>query len=258
MCIANANDFTALGPKLTPNILVDFVNADGNILLAQSSTHAASTSIVSFLNEIGISLPTERTGLVVDHFNYDTVSASEAHDVLVLDSPAPIRPGVSPLFSVGDDAVLALPHTVGHALGASQLLTPILRAPATAYSYNPKEQTESVDPEELFAVGPQLALVSAFEARNSARVTVVGSAEMLQDQWLDAKVARVGSKKVNVANKEFAKKIAAWTFQELGVLRVNGIEHRLVGDNETNPGIYRVKNDVVSLHYYYEELRPDS
>ncbi|KAF4122913.1 oligosaccharyltransferase complex subunit beta [Geosmithia morbida] len=234
----------ALGPKLTPNILIDFVNADGNILVAQSSAHASSTSIAHFLSEVGISLPTERTGLVVDHFNYDSVSAAETHDVLVLDAPTPVRADIAPFFSLGNDAVLALPHTVGHTLSASQLLTPILRAPDTAYSYNPKEQVEAVDPEELFAVGHQLVLVSAFQARNSARVTVIGSAEMLQDKWFDAKVTRAGFKKVAAANREFAKKLAAWTFQELGVLRVNSIEHSLTGDNKTNPGIYRVKNDV--------------
>ena len=201
---------------------------------------------MSFLNEIGIILPTERTGLVVDHFNYDTVSAPEKHDVLVLDSPTPVRAGIMPFFSVGEGAVLALPHTVGHALGASQLLTPILRAPETAYSYNPKEQGEVIEADDLFGAGPQLALVSAFQARNSARVAVLGSAEMLQDKWFDAKVARPGQKQTVTANREFATVLSGWTFHEIGVLKVNEIEHRLKGDNETNPGIYRIKNEVVS------------
>ncbi|KAL6866484.1 oligosaccharyl transferase glycoprotein complex, beta subunit [Amphichorda felina] len=250
----------ALGPKLTPNILVDFVNAEGNILIAQSSNYASSTSMVSFLNEIGISLPTERTDLVVDHFNFDTVSAPEKHDVLVLDAPSPVRAGIKPLFSVGEGAVLALPRTVGHALGASQLLTPILRAPATAYSYNPKEQGDVVEADELFGAGAQLALVSAFQARNSARVAVLGSAEMLQDKWFDAQVARQGEKKIATANREFAKWLSGWTFQEVGVLRVNNIEHRLKGDNETNPGIYRVKTEVsysISVsEYSWDSWRP--
>lgn len=237
----------ALGAKLTPNILIDFVNADGNVLIAQSSTHATSTSLVQFLAELDISLPQERTGLVVDHFNYDTVSASEKHDVLVLDAPKPVRAGVNPLFSLNDGDVLALPHTVGHTLGSGQLLTPILRAPATAYSYNPKEQTDAVDADDLFAVGHQVSLVSAFQARNSARVTLLGSAEMLQDSWIESKVARNGEKKAAAANRAFGKALSGWTFQEIGVLRVNEIEHRLKGQNETNPEIYRIKNDVVSL-----------
>lgn len=237
---------TALGPNLTPNLLVDFVNAQGNILVGLSSTTPTTSSIVSLLAELDVFLPAERTGTVVDHFHYDTVSAPETHDVLVLDTPSPNAraAGLKPYFALPDDAVLAVPHTAGHVLGNSHLLTPILRAPDTAYSYNPKEQTATVEPDELFAAGRQLALVSALQARNSARVSVVGAA-MLQDQWLDAKVAKVDGKKTKTANKEFARRLSGWTFQEIGVLRVNDVEHRLVGSDEPNPSLYRIKNDVV-------------
>ncbi|CAH0038659.1 unnamed protein product [Clonostachys solani] len=249
-----------LGPKLTPNILIDFVNAEGNILVAQSSTHSASTSIGNFLAELDITLPAGRTGLVVDHFNYDTISASEKHDVLVLDAPEPVRDSVKSFFSPSADAVLALPNTVGHTLGAGHLLTPILRAPSTAYSYNPKEQFDAVDADDLFAAGKQLSLVSVFQARNSARVTVLGSAEMIQDSWIEAKVSRPQGSKVTVANREFAKALTGWTFQELGVLRVNEVEHHLTGNNETNPGIYRVKTDVtygISIsEYAWDSWKP--
>lgn len=142
--------------------------------------------------------------------------------------------------------MLSFPHGAGHTLGSGALLTPVVRAPSTAYSYNPKDQAEVVDPEDLFAAGRQLALVSVFQARNSARLAVVGSAEMLQDKWMDAKVSRPESKSVKPENREFAKRISGWTFQEIGVLRVNKIEHQLKGDNGTNPKIYRIKNDVVS------------
>jgi oligosaccharyltransferase complex subunit beta len=242
-----------LGPNLTPNILVDFVNAEGNILIAQSSTHTTSTSLASFLSQLDIILPFERTGLVVDHFNYDTVSASEKHDVLVLDGPKPVRTGAKPLLSLGEGDVVAFPHTVGHALGAGQLLTPILRAPTTAYSYNPSEQGEVLDPEELFGAGVQLGLVSAFQARNSARVVLLGSAESLQDKWFGAKVARLDGSKVPAANREFARKLSAWTFQELGVVRVNWVRHHLKDGDETAPELYIIKNDVtfaISLSEY--------
>ncbi|KKP06398.1 dolichyl-diphosphooligosaccharide-protein glycosyltransferase 48kD subunit [Trichoderma harzianum] len=241
-----------LGPNLTPNRLVDFVNAQGNILLALSSTVPTSTSLVSLLSELDISLPIERTGTVVDHFNYDTVSAAESHDVLVLDAPSNVRPGLKSYFEV-PGGVLAFPHAVGHVLGAGPLLTPVVRAPATAYTYNPKEQAEVLDADDLFAAGQQLALVSVVQARNSARVTVLGSAEMLQDKWLDAKVTKVGGKSVKADNKEFARRVAGWTFQEIGVLRVNSIEHKLQETEELNPEIYRIKNDVsyaISLSEY--------
>ena len=245
--VLKANRLAGLGPNLTPSLLVDFVNAKGNILVALSSTTPASTSIVSLLSELDIALPSERTGAVVDHFNYDSISAAEAHDVLVLDSPTAVRAGLKDYFHV-PGGVLSLPHVTGHLLGQSHLLTPVLRAPSTAYGYNPKEQLETVDPDELFAAGRQLALVSTMQARNSARVTVLGSAEMLQDKWLEAKVARIGESKVKPENREFAKRLSGWTFQEIGVLRVSNIEHRQKGHNETNPEIYRIKTDVVSTN----------
>ncbi|KOS16859.1 Dolichyl-diphosphooligosaccharide--protein glycosyltransferase subunit wbp1 [Escovopsis weberi] len=245
-----------LGPNLTPKLLVDFVSARGNVLLALSSTTPASTSIVSFLSELDIALPAERTGTVVDHFHYDAASAADKHDVLVLDAPANVRPGLKPYFGLpGADAKLAFPRAVGHTLGAGPLLTPVVRAPRTAYSYNPREQGEALDADELFAAGEQLALVSVAQARNSARVAVLGSAEMLQDQWLGAEVEAAGGSagKAKTENREFARRLSGWTFQEIGVLRVNDIEHGLVGSEEKNPGIYRIKTDVsysISLSEY--------
>lgn len=186
---------------------------------------------------------------MVDHFNYDQLSAEEKHDVLILPAPGPLRPGVKDFFSsdlpVG--GVIAFPNGMGQTLGQSPLLTPILRAPSTAYSYNPKEQAESLD--DVFAAGAQLSLVSAMQARNSARFTIIGSAELLSDKWFDAKVKKVGEKQeVSTVNREFAKRLAGWAFKEIGVLRVNWVEHHLneVGQsNASNPKIYRIKNDVV-------------
>ncbi|KAI1392102.1 Dolichyl-diphosphooligosaccharide-protein glycosyltransferase 48kDa subunit [Hypoxylon trugodes] len=246
-----------LGPNLTPQILLDFINANGNILLALSASQPAPTSIVSLLLELDIHLPPDRQGLVVDHFNYDVLSASEKHDVLLLPPPGPLRADVNDFFSPESSSgeLIAFPAGMPQTLGSGALLAPILRAPDTSYSYNPKEQAEIVD--ELFASGAQLSLVSTLQARNSARFTVLGSADLLSDKWFDAKVKKAGEKKeVATANRDFAKRISAWTFKETGVLRVNWIEHHLneAGQsNASNPKIYRIKNDVtysISLSEY--------
>ncbi|KAK3372396.1 oligosaccharyl transferase-like protein [Podospora didyma] len=245
-----------LGPNLTPNVLLQFINANGNILLTLSSASSTPSSVISLLAEIDIQLPADRTGLVVDHFNYDAASAADKHDVLLLPPPSSIRADIKDFFGVGAGAneVLAFPRGVGATLGSGELLTPIVRAPATAYSYNPKEQAEVLD--DVFAAGSQLALAAAFQARNSARFALVGSAEMLSDTWFDAEVKTVGGKAAKTYNREFAKRVSGWAFQEIGVLRVNWIEHHLneVGaTNESNPGIYRIKNDVtytISLSEY--------
>lgn len=194
---------------------------------------------------------------MVDHFNYDTLSASEQHDVVLVPRPDAIRPDVKNFFKgdgKGGEAI-AFPRGVGQTLGnASPLLTPLLRAPRSAYSYSPKEDVDSV--EDPWAVGQQLALITTLQARNSARFTVVGSSEMLEDTWFDAKVKRsVGmngapaGKDIKTSNQAFAKEVTGWAFKEIGVLKVGEIEHHLneAGSrNISNPKIYRVKNDVVS------------
>ncbi|RFU32416.1 hypothetical protein B7463_g3944, partial [Scytalidium lignicola] len=241
-----------LGPNLTPKILLDFINTGGNILLTLSSSHPAPTGLVSLLLELDIHLPPDRNALVVDHFNYDTISASEAHDVILVPRPNALRPDVKNFF--GGDGLIALPKSVGQTLGNnSPLLAPILRAPRTAYSYNPKDEAEGA--EDPFEVGQQLSLITTMQARNSARLTVVGSAEMFEDQWFDAKVKKSAgldgegkdAKQTTAVNRAFAKDVTGWAFNEIGVLKVVKIEHTLneVGvTNEMNPKIYRVKNDV--------------
>jgi oligosaccharyltransferase complex subunit beta len=89
------------------------------------------------------------------------------------------------------------------------------------------------------------------QARNSARFTVLGSVEALEDEWFSASVKAPGGKKTPTVNREFAKQLTAWTFKETGVLKVEKIEHHLATEGEVtaedlNPKIYRIKNETVS------------
>jgi oligosaccharyltransferase complex subunit beta len=226
------------------------------VLLGLSSQSGTPSAISSLLLELDVILPTDKHSVVVDHFNYDTATATEKHDVLLLNRPKSLRSDVVNYF--GGDGLLALPNTVGQTLGNnSPLLAPILKAPTTAYAYNPKEEGETV--EDVFATGTQLALVSAMQARNSARFVVLGSLEALQDTWFDASVKPASGKSVKTVNRDFAKQLTEWTFKEVGVLQVFSVNHREISttttakstDNTTqvgllNPPIYRIKNDVVS------------
>ncbi|RKF61715.1 Dolichyl-diphosphooligosaccharide--protein glycosyltransferase subunit wbp1 [Erysiphe neolycopersici] len=246
-----------LGPNFTPQLLLNFLNKGGNILITLTSSKSTPTAIISLLLELDIHLPTDRSSLVVDHFNYDVFSANEKHDVVLLPRPDAIRPDVKNYFR-GDGKggeVIAFPRAVGQTLGnASPLLTPIIRASRTAYSFSSKG--DSAVAEEPFAVGSQLSLISTMQARNSARLTVIGSAEMLEDTWFDATVKRsvgingVGNdaKEVKTSNQALIKEVTGWTFREIGSLKVNQIKHHLQENNAQigpdNPKIYRVKNDV--------------
>lgn len=239
-----------LGPALTPQLLLDFINKDGNILLALSGKSTVPSTVSSLLLELDIHISPDRSSVVVDHFNYDTLSAADKHDVLLLPRPGALRPDVKSYFS--GDGILAIPRATGQSLGnASPLLAPILRAPETAYSYNPREDALTV--EDSFATGSQLAVISTLQARNSARFTVLGSAESLEDKWFSATVKGPADKKsTTTVNRDFAKQLTAWTFKETGVLKVGKIEHYLsdkdgIITGELNPKLYRIKNDVVSV-----------
>lgn len=183
------------------------------------------------------------------------LSAPEKHDVLLLPHPTPPRPDLKTFF--GGQGTIAFPGSVPQQLGnETPHLVPILRAKNTAYSYNPKDESETV--EDPFTVGGQVSLVSAFQARNSARFTVFGSLEALENQWFNAKIKGPDGKQCNPSNKVFAKQVTAWTFKETGVLHVGRVEHHLSSINgdslqnnsfarleDQNPKIYRIKNDVV-------------
>ncbi len=242
-----------LGPALSPNNLLDFLKKEGNILIALSSEQAIPTAVQSALLELDIHVPTDKGAVVVDHFNYDSTSAEEKHDVVLVPFPKALRSGLKNYFA--GDGYIAVPQAVGQTLGnESPLLSPLLRAPSTAYSYNPKDEADSV--EDPFAVGAQLNLVSTMQANNAARLTVVGSAAMLQNKWFAEKV-KLDGKAITTANREFAQKVSSWTFKETGVLKIgkflhyqdDGVSKKLNSSTaipENNPEIYRIKSDVVS------------
>ncbi|KAJ5723543.1 hypothetical protein N7488_001578 [Penicillium malachiteum] len=251
-----------LGPALTPKNILDFLNKDGNIVLALSGKSSTSSAVSSLLLELDVHLSNDRSAVVIDHFNYDTLSAAEKHDVLLLQRPDALRSDVKAFFD--GEGVLALPRVAPQTLGSdSQLLAPILKAPTTAYAYNPKEEMPS--PDDIESTGSQLNVVSAVQARNSARFTILGSVEALEDKWFSASVKAPNGKKVPTVNREFAKQLTGWTFKETGVLKVGKIEHHLATDGEVaaedlNPKIYRIKNETVFnievSEYVYDKWVP--
>ncbi|MCJ1307937.1 oligosaccharyl transferase glycoprotein complex, beta subunit [Agyrium rufum] len=242
-----------LGSSLTPKTILEFTKNGGNVLVALSGESGTPAAISSLLLEVDIQLPPEKTSQVVDHFSYDVASSSENHDVLLTGAPT-FHSDLKNYFTGLD--ILAFPRAVGQELGnASPLLAPIIRAGSTAYTYNPKDDADVV--EEPFAVGDQITLVSALQARNSARLTVIGSSEALEDTWFNAKVQTVKGETKKTSNRKFSQQLTSWTFKETGVLKVGKVEHHLSslptkenGNTSItqvgflNPTIYRIKNDV--------------
>jgi len=47
-------------------------------------------------------------------------------------------------------------------------------------------------------------------------------------------------------NAQFSKDVAAWTFQEKLVLRIDGVSHRKLGGSEA-PEVYTTNDQIVSM-----------
>ncbi|KAA8902588.1 Dolichyl-diphosphooligosaccharide--protein glycosyltransferase subunit WBP1 [Sphaerosporella brunnea] len=230
----------AYGPALTPQKLVEFTSKDGNILLL-TSPFGTPEQARELARELDIDLP-PRDFLAVDHFNYDTVSASEKHDVILVQRPPPSKSAQN-YFSGKEGDVIAFRGT-GHTLGNRPLLFPVLPAARTAYTYDTKEDFAYA--EEPWSAGTQMHYVTAVQLRNNARVVVSGSAEMFSNEFFDMEVQAPNGQATKTANQEFAKEITQWAFQESGVVKVIAVRHYLSNQTDApiNPNVYRVKNDI--------------
>lgn len=224
--------------------MLQFSNQEGNILVLASPS-GTSEQTREFARELDINLP-PRDHITADHFNYDTLSASDKHDLILVPLPASSS-SVKNYFSNGGNGLIAF-RGVGHTLGNGPLLMPILSAARTSYAYDTKEDfAYAQDP---WSAGTQMHLVSALQARNNARITIAGSVDMFSNEFFDLKVKKVGSGELQkTVNREFAKSLSEWTFMEKGVVKVIGIRNYLTNETgaEINPGMYRIKNDVVSI-----------
>jgi oligosaccharyltransferase complex subunit beta len=225
------------GPNLTPQTLVKFINSSGNILLIISPTSLPETTR-DFAREMDIFLP-PKDYAVTDHYIYDRGSALENHDTLVVRSPYG-GPSEKTYF---DTVYPIVWKGTGFTIGNNPLVNPILKGSRGSYVYDTKE--DAVYADDPWSAGAQINLVAAVQARNNARLTIVASDLVFTDEFFDKEVIAADGMGLKSGNREFAKKLVSWTFQETGVLKVEEIEHGRVGVAERNERIYRVKNDLV-------------
>ena len=163
---------------MTPQILVQFLNDGGNILLAGSST--TSESLRDFARELDIDLPPRDT-LFADHFSYHRDSTNN-HTLVVLDSENfPSLPHVKSVFLPETRNSKIVYRGAAHGLGSGPYLLPLLRGKSTSYVFDGKEDLDTV--EDPYVTGTQTFLVSGFQARNNARVVVTSSLDMFSDEY---------------------------------------------------------------------------
>ena len=132
-------------------------------------------NIRNFAREFDIEFD-ERDTFVIDHFNYN-ISDDGKHTLLVSSNILNNEAILSKEVIEGPPVIF---RGIGHKAGTVPLLTKIMWANDTAYSYETKDD-QVVDQDPL-AIGNDIGLVSVLQARNNARVAFVGSLEFFSDR----------------------------------------------------------------------------
>ncbi|KAI0713611.1 dolichyl-diphosphooligosaccharide-protein glycosyltransferase [Earliella scabrosa] len=241
--IVFAPETKSFAGDITPQSLVSLLSKNTNILLSLSSKQTPLSSLAS---EFSLILPPPGTPLISHFPKRDTpvtvipVEPLQAHHI--------ISPNLKPVWFSG----------VPQALGNNPMLVPLLKAPAQAFASDADSDSgadalvEAADKsgEGLWA-GSSLSLVTGFQALSNARATWVGGVEMFTDEFMNKEV----SKGVKSGNRQFARDVAAWTFQESNVLRIDNVEHHRV--NETLPRETYTINDRVTFTTYISKFNPE-
>ncbi|KAI1791499.1 dolichyl-diphosphooligosaccharide-protein glycosyltransferase [Ganoderma leucocontextum] len=228
---------------VTPQSLVSLLSKNTNLILALSQKQNPLTSLAS---EFSLIVPPPGTPLISHFPKRDTpatvipVQPPRAHHV--------ISDNLAPVWFSG------VPQSLGH----NPMLIPLLNAPPQAFASDADSDrgaealAEAADKsgEGLWA-GSSLSLVTGFQALSNARATWVGGVEMFSDEYINKEV----SKGVKSGNRQFAKDVAAWTFQETNVLRIDSVEHDRV--NETLPSETYTINDQVTFTAYISKYDPE-
>lgn len=139
----------------------------GNLLIGL--TPDTKEQMRDLLREFDIELDS-RNHRVFDDNSYDDGLDAGAHDALVTENI------VSPKSIVGPVTAPVLFRGIGHQVGTVPLLNRVLAAEKDAYAGevgDSRREKRSID------------LVSSFQARNNARVTVAGSLDMFSNKWVE-------------------------------------------------------------------------
>lgn len=236
------------GGSVSVPVITKFIDAGGNVLVTGSSN--IGEGIRDLAAENGFEFDEADTA-VIDHFNYDSGLDKGDHTTLVASADQLVK---SSLIA-GDASKINPILFKGIALVAdkkNRLRVDVLTASSTAYSF----KTNAAIDEYPAAVGKQILLVGALQARNNARVMFTGSLDMFSDAFLKAAVSKQGDPKKHAAsgNQALVTALSKWVLKESGVLRIKGSpQHHLVGQ-QVPPREYTIMEQV-TYSVEVEELK---
>ncbi|CAD7924041.1 unnamed protein product [Amoebophrya sp. A120] len=214
--------------NLSVTEMLKFIDAGGNVLFFGSKP---SPDMRKFANECGVDFHKGSTA-VWDFF-------SESGNTI----QGRIRPEASavvgqfdadgnPQLQAGEDTVSF--EGLSHSVASSQLTFNIVSGSGSAFV-----TPDAGGKKEPIVVGEAVSLVSAMQARNSARVVFAGSDSLCADD--------------SEENANFCRELVKWTFRERGVLRMGNLHSHKVGEN-VQPYMYRVL-DEITFNIDIEEYR---
>jgi len=223
------------GPELPASALLSFVDGGGDLIVSAAATTGAATRQVA----AGCGLTLEARGkLAIDHAGYDTsadAAVQGGHTVLAASSFGDARVAGKPPAPV---LFRGIGMAAAHA--GSELVLPLLRGSAAAYSHAPATPVKEGSTDVL--AGSKLLLVAGMQARNGARALVCGSLELLSDAYAARQLADSRAS----GNGAFVDAASAWALHHTGALRVVGVYHRLLdGAQVRKDGQYRIKDEIV-------------
>ncbi|CAF3578571.1 unnamed protein product [Adineta steineri] len=226
------------GGRLDAEVLTEFVDAGGNVLIAASNV--IGDAIREFAGECGIEFADDKSA-VIDHLNYD-INDNGQH-TLITASPDNLL--ASELIT-GQCKKAGLPFLFrGIGMTSDQdnpLLFDVLTGSSSSYTANPNEQALTDYPA---TVGKRTLLISALQARNNARVGFVGSLDFFSNDFFQNSVQTNNDKKsIKSGNEDLALALTDWVFKQRGVLRSRNIRHYMKEDKST-PSFYTIKNDII-------------
>jgi len=238
-----------LGGGLTADSVVQFIDDGGNVLVAAGggATSTRTGEIVrDIASEVGIEIDEDGTN-VIDHLNFD-VKDEGLHNLVVADAINLVKSdrivgresaaaaGGAPLLFRGQ-GMLTDP--------ANPLVLSILSGSSTSYSHNPEEVIRDYP----HAVGKNTLLIAGLQARNNARVIIIGSKAFLSDEFFLSSVQRFEGMSAakdakQCGNKVLAQALASWCFQQTGLIKIDSVSHSLVSGSD-HEIFYTVRDECV-------------
>ncbi|SDA02491.1 BZ3501_MvSof-1269-A2-R1_Chr12-3g03635 [Microbotryum saponariae] len=203
-----------LPEDLNAQRLVEYTQHGKNLLVALSPH--VSEFWRDFAREFDLEFD-DRGTRVIDHFSYDvSLDDDSSHSVIVVPLSGSRSPFVAPETSAGPPVLY---RGIGHAVGRRPLATNILYAPVTSYSGDPSRVGNLAD--DLHLAGTSTGLVTAFQAKNNARITFVGSTDVFSDVFQSTSIeSSNGLRQVDLA------------LPKTGVIRIDATRHYRVSDGQ--------------------------